>query len=903
MRPPTMLAILLSFFLLSILLTFKSLLYTHPGSSTSFAASNRSQLRALFSFQAPNSFFSPSAVISLTDDNETFFLAQPAAFGPLLPAHGLSGQLWVGSGFGDDTPRKGSLATTAEGELGCSDVPGWGEDKGSSDIDEDPQAESQARNRGINANIAFNPAKEGTGTIPPSGDTTARTWLHNPSTEDGTNNHLHRTLPPSTAPKFPGPGQKGELELENGNRGRPIHADIQSLQEFAEISGKVVLLSRGGCGFLEKVKWAQRRGGIALIVGDHTRGGSLVTMYARGDTSNISIPALFTSHTTAHLLSSLIPIQGLAYDTYINTAKGREKKDSKIAPSDLKFRVRRKSQPDGAASAPTTHLPRSTSLSRSSTESFIARTFNPSAYGIKENRNSYGWLQHLLSTIRLRSAAESIQGMEMDSRRPPSSGQLGTAPVPEFRAKYIAWPSIRSSLKSRSKARNANESPPSDSATTRDGFLIGVQDWRDPDLLDSSAGGSTIFSHLRGSAMIDASPTVDTKEHSKLEIKASGATGLPGGSITPGSGEYHKSAKFPKLAAGDSSQPSTPHSYSPVSMKSGEKGWLRKIKWASDDTTPSQISRPKVFNDQPGTNDDSEDGEDDDYIESNHEGLWVTLTPTRMSTSPFFDTLLVLVISPLVTLTVVYALLLIRSRIRSRRHRAPKSVVERLPIRTYHAITSSQSSLRRAAPPSSAPSSPLLESVSGVSSSRSRSLNSPPVEEPAQDESSNTPENSDAARRKQVEKLAASAGGECRRRYTGRQVECVVCLDEYVDGVSQVMSLPCGHEFHAECITPWLVTRRRTCPICKGDVVRSLALESGEIDINEPLTSRLLDGGDDSSSSRLPIDVRAHIDDDDLERGEGYSETGGRRSLSDRWGAFLDWTLPAFVAEAGDRSR
>jgi hypothetical protein len=41
---------------------------------------------------------------------------------------------------------------------------------------------------------------------------------------------------------------------------------------------------------------------------------------------------------------------------------------------------------------------------------------------------------------------------------------------------------------------------------------------------------------------------------------------------------------------------------------------------------------------------------------------------------------------------------------------------------------------------------------------------------------------------------------EWRRRYGGRQRECVVCLEEYVDGISRVMSLPCGHEFHAECM-------------------------------------------------------------------------------------------------------
>ena len=38
-----------------------------------------------------------------------------------------------------------------------------------------------------------------------------------------------------------------------------------------------------------------------------------------------------------------------------------------------------------------------------------------------------------------------------------------------------------------------------------------------------------------------------------------------------------------------------------------------------------------------------------------------------------------------------------------------------------------------------------------------------------------------------------------RRGWSGSR-ECVVCLEEYVDGVSRVMRLPCGHEFHAECM-------------------------------------------------------------------------------------------------------
>ena len=53
-----------------------------------------------------------------------------------------------------------------------------------------------------------------------------------------------------------------------------------------------------------------------------------------------------------------------------------------------------------------------------------------------------------------------------------------------------------------------------------------------------------------------------------------------------------------------------------------------------------------------GDENDGKGGDGDGDIE--RDGLWITLTPTSMSSSPFFDTLLVLVISPLVTLTIVY---------------------------------------------------------------------------------------------------------------------------------------------------------------------------------------------------------------------------------------------------------
>jgi len=42
---------------------------------------------------------------------------------------------------------------------------------------------------------------------------------------------------------------------------------------------------------------------------------------------------------------------------------------------------------------------------------------------------------------------------------------------------------------------------------------------------------------------------------------------------------------------------------------------------------------------------------------------------------------------------------------------------------------------------------------------------------------------------------------------------CTVCQEGLQHG-DEVKRLPCGHEFHADCIGRWLTTRKNACPLC-----------------------------------------------------------------------------------------
>ncbi|PNS16005.1 hypothetical protein CAC42_4406 [Sphaceloma murrayae] len=823
---PVRLVLAISSCLLSVLL----LSYIAARRSTNVTLQNESRFRSMFDWRAPSSLFPPSAIISLTDDNSTFFLARPANFGPMLPANGLSGQLWIGSGFGDDDLSRGGAAN-AEGELGCSDVPGWSENGGripsgkpsesseksgktAATESKDAKAPSSHKKRASTADLPAKEAQQPT-----------------PSEDDGTDDHLHHLISSSDG-------------TNTADSNKPGHADIQSLQESAEIAGKVVLLSRGGCGFLEKVKWVQRRGGTALIVGDNIRGGPLVTMYARGDTSNVTIPSLFTSHTTAHLLSSLIPSGGLLEDITMDDAK----RLGLVLGSDKQVQ----SSNDASQKSPATQSKPDTSIDSTSKSSKTAVDASESQEEVQPDSHNRGWLRSLFSS-------SSSMSPRRDNHRPPSSGSIGWVLQKDF-------DSTEDSKRSRTKASDKEQKG------SRDGFVIGVQDWRDPDLVDPKPKSN------------DEKKMADTSDGDKN----AGSASPQGGSITPGSGEYSKQSRPTTRGKPDSKDAIAAKSSASVPQQlSWGRSWISRFRndpARQQYVKESQSRRTMLIKSSSSSDQKGKDSKKDTDKPKPHEGLWVTLEPTTMSSSPFFDTLLVLVVSPLVTLTVVYALLLLRSRIRRRRWRAPKSVVERLPVRTYHTIASSSATTSSAqlsppgTPPSPTSATPLLHSGARPISQRPRSRTTGEVPIASSSYANRPPTNSSLD---QIQEKREAGLLEWKRKYGGKQRECVVCLEEYVDGVSRVMSLPCGHEFHAECITPWLTTRRRTCPICKGDVVRSLARS----DATTPASNtpeRRYDSYDDDDDDDLVDGVQAQAiatRNDDPAAAEPLSDEGDLEDL------------------------
>ena len=51
-----------------------------------------------------------------------------------------------------------------------------------------------------------------------------------------------------------------------------------------------------------------------------------------------------------------------------------------------------------------------------------------------------------------------------------------------------------------------------------------------------------------------------------------------------------------------------------------------------------------------------------------------------------------------------------------------------------------------------------------------------------------------------------------------KALQCAICIMDYETG-DVIKELPCGHEFHSDCIDKWLPLKK-ICPLCRHDITK-----------------------------------------------------------------------------------
>lgn len=117
---------------------------------------------------------------------------------------------------------------------------------------------------------------------------------------------------------------------------------------------------------------------------------------------------------------------------------------------------------------------------------------------------------------------------------------------------------------------------------------------------------------------------------------------------------------------------------------------------------------------------------------------------------------------------------------------------------------------------------------------------------------------------KEIEQLPLStySGKEARHARHGEwnqyelEDRCSICLDAFVDGVSVLKTMRCGHAYHSQCIGQWL-RQKKTCPLClqQFDRARNVTKQSGhqqEIELTE-IERTKHDGDEEGVRERVAV--------------------------------------------------
>ncbi|KAJ5907455.1 Zinc finger RING-type [Penicillium taxi] len=92
---------------------------------------------------------------------------------------------------------------------------------------------------------------------------------------------------------------------------------------------------------------------------------------------------------------------------------------------------------------------------------------------------------------------------------------------------------------------------------------------------------------------------------------------------------------------------------------------------------------------------------------------------------------------------------------------------------------------------------------------------------------------------------------------------CPICTDDFIRG-QDLRVLPCNHQFHPECIDPWLVNVSGTCPLCRIDLnpKEETADQHDNAELGEAEVQRQAEVPGQRQSHRVSslINGRGHLD-------------------------------------------
>lgn len=220
----------------------------------------------------------------------------------------------------------------------------------------------------------------------------------------------------------------------------------------------------------------------------------------------------------------------------------------------------------------------------------------------------------------------------------------------------------------------------------------------------------------------------------------------------------------------------------------------------------------------------------------------VTISAVDVGSS-VIGTVIFLMVSPLCSLSLIYCVLLFHRRYKQLQERASKSTVSKLPIRIWVQPV------------------PEVSQAEAIESSETQTDD---TADRTQDEDHVTGGLNQEDRTSPASTTLLNDDHPGAEKPWVSSGECIICMEDYITQVSRVMRLPCYHEFHVECITRWLTTRKKTCPICKYDITLGKRV---------PMSS--------SPSSSIPTVSSEVAADTDLESGiSGTSVESSRCSMS-----------------------